>query len=86
MNAYQPEVVLYVNQNVSNFDVLAYARPQHVFLSHGESDKVYMVSNQAKAYDSLSWPGGRRWTATARHCTTSTPTPNCASSAGPSCT
>ena len=51
MNTYQPEVVLYVNQNVSNFDVLAYARPQHVFLSHGESDKVYMVSNQAKAYD-----------------------------------
>ncbi len=51
MNTYLPDVVLYVNQNVSNFDVLAYARPQHVFLSHGESDKVYMVSNQAKAYD-----------------------------------
>ncbi len=51
MNAHRPDVVLYVNQNVSNFDVLAYAHPQHVFLSHGESDKVYMVSNQAKAYD-----------------------------------
>jgi hypothetical protein len=51
MSSYQPDVVLYVNQNVSNFDVLAYARPHHVFLSHGESDKVYMVSNQAKAYD-----------------------------------
>lgn len=51
MTAYDPAVVLYVNQNVSNFDLLAYARPQHVFLSHGESDKVYMVSNQAKAYD-----------------------------------
>ncbi len=51
MKTYQPDVVLYVNQNVSNFDVLAYARPHHVFLSHGESDKVYMVSNQAKAYD-----------------------------------
>jgi hypothetical protein len=51
MNTHLPDVVLYVNQNVSNFDVLAYARPQHVFLSHGESDKVYMVSNQAKAYD-----------------------------------
>ena len=58
MNTYQPEVVLYVNQNVSNFDVLAYARPQHVFLSHGESDKVYMVSNQAKAYD-LTFVAGR---------------------------
>jgi len=51
VNTYHPDVVLYVNQNVSNFDLLAYARPQHVFLSHGESDKVYMVSNQAKAYD-----------------------------------
>jgi hypothetical protein len=51
MTRYDPAVVLYVNQNVSNFDVLAYARPHHVFLSHGESDKVYMVSNQAKAYD-----------------------------------
>ncbi len=51
MTRYDPNVVLYVNQNVSNFDLLAYARPSHVFLSHGESDKVYMVSNQAKAYD-----------------------------------
>ena len=51
MTRYQPRAVLYVNQNVSNFDLLAYAAPQHVFLSHGESDKVYMVSNQAKAYD-----------------------------------
>lgn len=51
MTTYQPSAVLYVNQNVSNFDLLAYAQPQHIFLSHGESDKVYMVSNQAKAYD-----------------------------------
>jgi hypothetical protein len=58
MNRYRPEVVLYVNQNVSNFDVLAYARPHHVFLSHGESDKVYMVSNQAKAYD-VTFVAGR---------------------------
>lgn len=51
MARYEPRAVLYVNQNVSNFDLLAYAAPHHVFLSHGESDKVYMVSNQAKAYD-----------------------------------
>jgi hypothetical protein len=51
MTHYRPGVILYVNQNVSNFDLLAYADPSHVFLSHGESDKVYMVSNQAKAYD-----------------------------------
>lgn len=51
MTKNNPRVILYVNQNVFNFDLLAYAAPSHVFLSHGESDKVYMVSNQAKAYD-----------------------------------
>lgn len=44
-------VVLYVNQNVRNFSVLRYRDPAHVFVSHGESDKDYMASNQAKAYD-----------------------------------
>jgi CDP-Glycerol:Poly(glycerophosphate) glycerophosphotransferase len=44
-------VVLYVNQNVRNFSVLRYRDPAHVFVSHGESDKDYMASNQMKAYD-----------------------------------
>ena len=43
--------VLYVNQNVRNFSALRFAEPAHVFISHGESDKAYMASNQAKAYD-----------------------------------
>ncbi len=43
--------VFYVNQNVRNFSLLRFARPAHVFLNHGESDKAYMASNQAKAYD-----------------------------------
>jgi hypothetical protein len=87
MNTYLPDVVLYVNQNVSNFDVLAYARPQHVFLSHGESDKVYMVSNQAKAYD-LTFVAGQAAVDRYRPklCTTSTRTASCASSAGHNCT
>ena len=44
-------VVLYVNQNTRNFQMFRYGRRWHVFINHGESDKVYMVSNQFKAYD-----------------------------------
>ncbi|MDN4490820.1 CDP-glycerol glycerophosphotransferase family protein [Demequina sp. SYSU T00068] len=43
--------VFYVNQNTRNFQMLRFRRPAHVFLSHGESDKDYMASNQLKAYD-----------------------------------
>jgi hypothetical protein len=44
-------VMLYVNQNVKNFQMLRYGRMLHVFINHGESDKAYMTSNQFKAYD-----------------------------------
>ncbi|MBR7743473.1 CDP-glycerol glycerophosphotransferase family protein [Phycicoccus sp. BSK3Z-2] len=44
-------VVFYVNQNVTNFRMMRHRRPAHVFVSHGESDKDYMASNQLKAYD-----------------------------------
>ncbi len=44
-------LVLYVNQNLRNFQMMRFARPAHVFVSHGESDKSYMTSNQLKAYD-----------------------------------
>ncbi|RKT77273.1 hypothetical protein DFJ68_0693 [Terracoccus luteus] len=44
-------LVLYVNQNLRNFQMIRFARPAHVFVSHGESDKSYMASNQLKAYD-----------------------------------
>ncbi|WP_309065038.1 CDP-glycerol glycerophosphotransferase family protein [Microbacterium sp.] len=44
-------IVLYVNQNTRNFQMLRYGRRWHVFISHGESDKIYMASNQYKAYD-----------------------------------
>lgn len=43
--------VLYVNQATQNFHALRYPRPAHVHLSHGESEKSSMVSNQLKAYD-----------------------------------
>jgi hypothetical protein len=44
-------VMLYVNQNVKNFQMLRYGRILHAFINHGESDKAYMTSNQFKAYD-----------------------------------
>jgi len=46
-------VVLYVNQNTRNFQMFRYGHRWHVFISHGESDKVYMASNQIKAYDHM---------------------------------
>jgi len=51
MAAHEIGLVLYVNQNVRNFQMLRFAEPAHVFVSHGESDKSYMASNQLKAYD-----------------------------------
>ena len=43
--------VFYVNQNTRNFQMMRFRQPAHVFLSHGESEKDYMASNQLKAYD-----------------------------------
>ena len=44
-------VVLYVNQNTRNFQMFRYGERWHVFINHGESDKMYMTTNQYKAYD-----------------------------------
>jgi hypothetical protein len=50
--AEQPlKLVLYVNQNARNFQMMRYGRRWHVFVNHGESDKMYMTTNQFKAYD-----------------------------------
>jgi hypothetical protein len=46
-----PKVCLYVNNASANFLALSWRRAFHVHLNHGESDKVSMASNQAKAYD-----------------------------------
>ena len=43
--------VYYVNQNIRNFQMMRFNDPAHVFISHGESEKSYMWSNQLKAYD-----------------------------------
>ncbi len=42
---------LYVNNGVANFQSLSVPELVHVHVNHGESDKLSMVSNQAKAYD-----------------------------------
>ena len=44
-------VVLYCNNDVRNFESLIDGRRLHVHISHGESDKQSMASNNAKAYD-----------------------------------
>ena len=44
-------IVFYVNQNARNFQMMRYPHCWHVFINHGESDKMYMVTNQVKAYD-----------------------------------
>ncbi|WP_209323629.1 CDP-glycerol glycerophosphotransferase family protein [Brevibacterium renqingii] len=51
MNSSSLRVVFYVNQATSNFHSLRYPEPAHVHLSHGESEKISMISNQLKAYD-----------------------------------
>ena len=45
------KIVFYVNQNSKNFQMFRYGRMWHVFINHGESDKMYMTTNQFKAYD-----------------------------------
>jgi hypothetical protein len=51
VNSHRVRLVFYVNNNRDNFTVLRLAGPRHVHLSHGESDKISMASNQLKAYD-----------------------------------
>lgn len=45
------QIIFYVNQNAKNFQMFRYGRRWHVFINHGESDKMYMTTNQFKAYD-----------------------------------
>jgi hypothetical protein len=45
--------VLYVNNGWTNFQSLAFQQAVHIHVNHGESDKICMVSNQAKAYDKV---------------------------------
>jgi hypothetical protein len=45
--------VIYVNNGWTNFQSLSFQQAVHIHINHGESDKICMVSNQAKAYDKV---------------------------------
>jgi hypothetical protein len=47
----QPKANIYPNNGQRNFQSLVWAEATHIHVNHGESDKVSMVSNQAKSYD-----------------------------------
>ena len=47
----EPKAVIYPNNGLRNFQSLVWADATHIHVNHGESDKVSMVSNQAKGYD-----------------------------------
>lgn len=49
----QPKALIYPNNGLRNFQSLVWADATHIHVNHGESDKVSMVSNQAKAYDKV---------------------------------
>ncbi|WP_026820804.1 CDP-glycerol glycerophosphotransferase family protein [Arthrobacter castelli] len=51
LSAHPVKIIFYVNNNKENFLTLRYTGPIHIHLSHGESDKTSMASNQLKAYD-----------------------------------
>lgn len=51
MDGNSVRTVLYVNQNLHNFQMLRFGSVVHAFMSHGESEKSYMWSNQLRAYD-----------------------------------
>ena len=57
MSAPGLRLVFYVNQATGNFQGLRFPSPAHVHLSHGESEKISMVSNQLKAYDAVFTAG-----------------------------
>ena len=62
-------IVFYVNQNTRNFQMFRYGRRWHVFINHGESDKMYMTTNQFTAYD-YAFVASRTHPTTAGSCCT----------------
>lgn len=47
----RPKVIFYPNQNYANYRILGQTESEHVFISHGESDKIYMASNWVKVFN-----------------------------------
>lgn len=51
ISAWGLRALFYVNNNLANFSPLRLTDLTHIHLSHGESEKASMTSNQLKAYD-----------------------------------
>jgi hypothetical protein len=51
MQGSEPKLILYVHHRRGNYQSLRFADQFHIHIGHGESDKVYMASNQVKSYD-----------------------------------
>lgn len=47
----RPKVILYPNQNYANYRILGLTESEHIFICHGESDKIYMASNWLKVFN-----------------------------------
>lgn len=47
----KPKVILYPNQNYTNYRILGITSAEHIFICHGESDKIYMASNWVKVFN-----------------------------------
>lgn len=47
----RPKIILYPNQNYSNYRILGLTSSEHIFICHGESDKIYMASNWIKIFN-----------------------------------
>lgn len=60
-DVHRPKVILYPNQNYTNFGILGLNTCQHAFICHGESDKIYMASNWMKVfnYDLIAGPAAK---------------------------
>ncbi|QGN32938.1 CDP-glycerol glycerophosphotransferase family protein [Microlunatus sp. Gsoil 973] len=60
-DVHRPKVILYPNQNYTNFTILGLNSCQHAFICHGESDKIYMASNWMKVfnYDLVAGPAAK---------------------------
>lgn len=56
-HAMDVKAAFYVNNHHLNFQSLTFGELLHVHVNHGESEKISMASNQAKAYDVVAVAG-----------------------------
>ena len=52
-------IILYLNNSLRNFQSIRYSKGYHIHITHGESEKESMRSNQSQAYDYVFTVGQR---------------------------